>query len=202
MNNLFNPNGSLAKGLNVAFDVIALSICWVLCCVPILTPGLACAGLYYAIDHYTLERQEGALKGFVQSIKQNFKQGIFVYLIVVLIGLFICWSMWISYQMMTMGSFMGRVILFFGGTVLFFYLGFLNYLFPTLANYSYSIKELFSVSLQLSILHLPTTILFSLMSVLSIVSVYYFWVLLAFLPGLYTIIQRNILIKIFENHSA
>ena len=202
MNNLFHPNGILSKAFTLAFDVIGLSICWLICCIPLLTPGVASAGLYYAIDQYTLEKQEGALKGFVKYIKENYKQGILVYLIVLLIGLFILWSMWISYQMMIVGSLMGRVIFYFGGTVLFFYLGYLNYLFSVMATYSYATKDLFMVSLQLCIMHLPSTIILAVISILSILGIYYFWVLLFFWPALYTIIQRNILVKIFAKHQG
>ena len=108
---IFNANSPLSKTINLVFDVFALSICWFLCSIPILTTGLACTGLYYAVNRFVLKGKATSIsKGFVYSIKRNFKQGIIAYLIIFVIGLLIAWSMWISYQVMVGGILMGKII--------------------------------------------------------------------------------------------
>ena len=69
--NLFNPDGQLAKSLSRTFDIIALSMCWLICSIPLLTPGLAWTSMYYAIDQYVLEGDPNCIKGFIKSMQEN-----------------------------------------------------------------------------------------------------------------------------------
>lgn len=199
--NIFDSKGPLAKTINIVFDVFALSICWFLCSILVLTTGLASTGLYYAIDRYVLDNDENCLKGFVKSIKMNLKQGIIVYLIVFIIGVLIAWSMWVSYQMMAIGDAMGRVVFFFGIVISILYIGYVSYLFPTLASYQYKTKELFSTCFKLAIMHLPTTIMFSLLLIAVAVLAYYFWITLFFMPAIVAIYQRFFLKRIYKKHT-
>lgn len=198
---IFNPNNQLSKTINIIFDVFTLSICWFLCCIPLFTTGLSCTGLYYAIDHHTLNNDEHCIKGFVKSIKSNFKQGILVYLIVLVIGILIAWSMWISYQAMNAGLFMGKVTFVSGIVFSIYYIGYINYLFPTLANFSNKTSTLFSLCFKLSIIHLPTTLIMSLLVIMTAYMAYNFWIILFFMPAVIAIIQRCLLKRIYKKYS-
>ena len=199
---LFNANSPLSKAINIVFDIFALSICWFICSIPVLTTGLSCTGLYYATDRFVLKGKANSIsKGFVYSIKTNIKQGIIVYLIVLVVGLLIAWSTWISYQVMIAGALMGRVIFTCGLVIAIIYIGYVSYLFPTLASYKYTNKELFSVCFKLSIMHLPITILFSALVIFSAILAYYFWITLFITPTLISIIQSKILNKIYLKYT-
>lgn len=201
-NNLFNPNSNLSKTINLVFDVFALSICWFLCSIPIFTAGLSCVGLYYACDRCVLKGETNPItKGFVYSIKKNFKQGIIVYLIVFIIGTLIAWSMWISYQVMLQGVIMGKVIFSFGIVISIFYLGYISYIFPTLASYQYTNLELFSVCFKLCIVHFFTTIFFAFLIILISIFAYYFWISLFITPAVFSIIQSKVLNRIYLEHT-
>ena len=198
----FNANNTLSKIINLIFDIFALSICWFLCSIPILTMGLSCTGLYYAVDRYVLKGKANSIsKGFVYSIKTNIKQGIIVYLVVFVVALLILWSMWISYQVMISGVFMGKVIFGFGIVIFILYIGYLSYLFPTLATYKYTNRELFSVCFKLSIMHLPITLFFAVLIISATIFAYYFWITLFISPAIIAIIQSKILTKIYLKHS-
>ena len=200
--NIFNANSSLSKTINLVFDVFALSICWFICSIPILTTGLSCTGLYYAVDRFVLKGKANSItKGFVNSIKTNVKQGILVYLIVLIVSLLIAWSMWISYQVMIGGVLMGRVIFTCGIIIAVLYIGYISYLFPTLATYKYTNKELFSVCFKLSIVHLPITLLFALLILGTAILAYYFWISLFITPTIIAIIQSKILTKIYKKYT-
>ncbi len=198
----FNADSTLSKIINLIFDVFALSICWFLCSIPILTMGLSCTGLYYAVDRYVLKGKANSIsKGFIYSIKTNAKQGIVVYLIVFVIALLIAWSMWISYQVMLNGVFMGKIIFGFGIIIVILYIGYTSYLFPTLATYKYTNRELFIVCFKLSIMHLPITLLFAVLIIGSAIFAYYFWISLFISPAIIAIIQSKILTKIYLKYS-
>ena len=202
LSQFFNADSFLSKTINLVFDVFALSICWFLCSIPILTTGLSCIGLYYAVDRYVLKGKANSITGgFVHSIKTNFKQGIVVYLIVFVVALMIVWSMWISHQMMVADVLMGKVIFGYGIIIAILYIGYVSYLFPTLASYKYTNKELFSVCFKLSIMHLPITIFFAILIIGAGVLAYYFWISLFISPAIIAIIQSKILTKIYLKYS-
>ena len=198
---MFKANSLLAKILNILFDIFSLSICFFLVSILLFTTGLSYSALYYAIDRYVLDNDPNSLSGFVKGIKENYKQAIPVYIIVFIFGLLIVWAMWIASQAIAAGDNMGRVVFSFGVIVLILFAGFICYLFPTLAIYKYNTKELFNTCFGLSIVHLPLTILFGIVLLLSIYLIYRYWILVTFLPAILVILQCLILRKIYLKHS-
>lgn len=198
---IFSPDSDLSKILSFIFDMIALSLCSFICSIPIFTFGMSECGLYYACSKVVLKKKSQSITGFFKSCKENFKQATLATLIILAGCLLIAWAMWISYQMMAQGDMIGRVLFFFELVICIFILGYISFIFPTLASYKYSLKELFSISLKLSISYLPITILFGLLYVGMAIALYYFWVFLIILPGLVGIIKALILEKIYKKHT-
>ena len=201
MNRFFNANSPFWQKFSYAFDVFVLSITWVIVSSLLLTTGLASTGLYYAVNNYLLEGKVNPLEGFAKSVKQNWKIAIVTSLILIMILLLVVWSMWISYQEMVAGVLMGRVVFFFGLVIMVFLIGYIAYVFPTLASYHYDVKGLLSVSFKLSVMHLPFTLLFALLYIFTGLFAYYFWISLFFMPTVVAIIQSKILKKIFASHT-
>lgn len=201
MNRFFNPESEIWRGFAYAFDIFVLSLTWVLISSLFLTTGLATSGLYYSVNNYLVNRKVVPLKGYAISIKQNWKIAIVANLVLMLLGIAIAWSMWISYQVMVQGVLMGRVIFFFGVVIAIYFIGYVAYVFPILGAYHYDLKGLLSISFKLSIMHLPITILFALIYIATGLFAYYFWISLFFTPVLVMLIQRKLLNSIFEKHT-
>lgn len=201
MKSFFNPDNELWRGVSYAFDVFVLCICFVLTSSLVFTLGLGLCALYYSVDKYLVERKALPIEGFAKSIKQNYKIAIVADVILSLIVLFVLWSMWISYQMMSGGVLMGRVVFTFGIVILVFLVGYISFVFPTLASYKYGLKELLGISFKLTVVHLPTAILFSVLYLLVILCAYYFWPSLFFTPVLVVLVQRRFLNSIYSKHT-
>ena len=201
MKSFFNPDNELWRGLSYAFDVFVLFICFVLTSSLVFTLGLGLCALYYSVDKYLVERKALPIEGFAKSIKQNYKIAIVADVILSLIVLFVLWSMWISYQMMSGGVLMGRVVFTFGIVILVFLVGYISFVFPTLASYKYGLKELLGISFKLTVVHLPIAILFSVLYLLVILCAYYFWPSLFFTPVLVVLVQRRFLNSIYSKHT-
>ena len=201
MKSFFNPDNELWRGVSYAFDVFVLCICFVLTSSLVFTLGLGLCALYYSVDKYLVERKALPIEGFAKSIKQNYKIAIVADVILSLIVLFVLWSMWISYQMMSGGVLMGRVVFTFGIVILVFLVGYISFVFPTLASYKYGLKELLGISFKLTVVHLPIAILFSVLYLLVILCAYYFWPSLFFTPVLVVLVQRRILNSIYSKHT-
>lgn len=201
MKSFFNPDNELWRGVSYAFDVFVLCICFVLTSSLVFTLGLGICALYYSVDKYLVERKALPIEGFAKSIKQNYKIAIVADVILSLIVLFVLWSMWISYQMMSGGVLMGRVVFTFGIVILVFLVGYISFVFPTLASYKYDLKELLGISFKLTVVHLPIAILFSVLYLLVILCAYYFWPSLFFTPVLVVLVQRRFLNSIYSKHT-
>ena len=201
MKSFFNPDNELWRGVSYAFDVFVLCICFVLTSSLVFTLGLGLCALYYSVDKYLVERKALPIEGFAKSIKQNYKIAIVADVILSLIVLFVLWSMWISYQMMSGGVLMGRVVFTFGIVILVFLVGYISFVFPTLASYKYGLKELLGISFKLTVVHLPIAILFSVLYLLVILCAYYFWSSLFFTPVLVVLVQRRFLNSIYSKHT-
>ena len=201
MKSFFNPDNELWRGVSYAFDVFVLCICFVLTSSLVFTLGLGLCALYYSVDKYLAERKALPIEGFAKSIKQNYKIAIVADVILSLIVLFVLWSMWISYQMMSGGVLMGRVVFTFGIVILVFLVGYISFVFPTLASYKYGLKELLGISFKLTVVHLQIAILFSVLYLLVILCAYYFWPSLFFTPVLVVLVQRRFLNSIYFKHT-
>ena len=201
MKSFFNPDNELWRGVSYAFDVFVLCICFVLTSSLVFTLGLGLCALYYSVDKYLVERKALPIEGFAKSIKQNYKIAIVADVILSLIVLFVLWSMWISYQMMSGGVLMGRVVFTFGIVILVFLVGYISFVFPTLASYKYGLKELLGISFKLTVVHLPIAILFSVLYLLVILCAYYIWPSLFFTPVLVVLVQRRFLNSIYSKHT-
>ena len=201
MKSFFNPDNELWRGVSYAFDVFVLCICFVLTSSLVFTLGLGLCALYYSVDKYLVERKALPIEGFAKSIKQNYKIAIVADVILSLIVLFVLWSMWISYQMMSGGVLMGRVVFTFGIVILVFLVGYISFVFPTLASYKYGLKELLGISFKLTVVHLPVAFLFGVLYLLVILCAYYFWPSLFFTPVLVVLVQRRFLNSIYSKHT-
>ena len=201
MKSFFNPDNELWRGVSYAFDVFVLCICFVLTSSLVFTLGLGLCALYYSVDKYLVERKALPIEGFAKSIKQNYKIAIVADVILSLIVLFVLWSMWISYHMMSGGVLMGRVVFTFGIVILVFLVGYISFVFPTLASYKYGLKELLGISFKLTVVHLPIAILFSVLYLLVILCAYYFWPSLFFTPVLVVLVKRRFLNSIYSKHT-
>ena len=64
MKHLFDPDGAVMRGLTALSDIILLNLCFLLCCIPLVTAGAAWSALYGAY----LRRREGDGAGVVLAL--------------------------------------------------------------------------------------------------------------------------------------
>lgn len=73
---IFRPYGLVWTVLNTVTDVVGLTLCWLLCCLPIVTAFPATAALYDAVVHGIRYREEGPYKRFFRTFRAEWKSGI------------------------------------------------------------------------------------------------------------------------------
>ena len=201
MGEFFNPEKGIWAWLSTLVDIFGLSILWIFLCLPVVTAGPATAALYYAVVKCVRKRDSGAFREYFRSFRTNFKVGLGAALIVIPLFLLL------------LGGY--RIVLWYGtrlgGTAYILYvayyfalllpLGVLCWLFPLLGRFEYGVRGLFRTALQLTVAHLPSTVIIVLLTVQSAVFCLERWWPVVFLPAAAVLLVSLFTERIFQKHS-
>lgn len=195
--NLFSMNGPYARFMNWLWNLLVVSVLWLLCCIPVFTIGTASTAAYYAMAK-SVRRHTGRVHSeFFSSFKANFRQGS---ILTVIIGL-------------VLGVLLLECVYFYGdpsvplGVLYLFY--FLTaaaaacalYLWPCLSRFEKGNFALLQMSAVLVFRHLISTILLLLLLAAAFLGVYLMpWGIL-FFPGLMIYLQTFLMEKILLRYS-
>lgn len=87
MEKFFNTINPVADFIVRLFDLIILSILWLICCLPIITIGTSTAAMYYVTMKMVRNEDNGIIRCFFRSFKANMKQGIIISLLFTIAGI-------------------------------------------------------------------------------------------------------------------
>ena len=158
MSEFFNPEKGIWAWLSTMVDVCGLSIVWIFLCLPVVTIGPATAALYYTVVKCVRGRESGAFGYYFRSFLSGFKTGLLATLAVLPAALLL----WMGHDVVRWyGTNLGGAAYILYVAYYFALIvpgGVLCWLFPLLGRFEYSLKDLFRTALQLSIAHLPSTV--------------------------------------------
>lgn len=87
MNKLFDLDSPIMRFLSRMTDLVFLSLLWFLCCLPIITIGPSTAAMYHVTLKLARKEEEVSIsRCFFKGFKDNFKQGIILNLIFIVVG--------------------------------------------------------------------------------------------------------------------
>lgn len=160
---IFNPENTFFRFCGKLTDVLALSLLWVLCCVPVVTIGPATTALYYAAAKCLRRNERNALSNFFSSFKENFKVSALVGVpAVAVLFLYEC-GYTVMYTMALTGS-RGGGLLYVSFCVLgLVLLGLTGYLFPLISRFPLTARQAPVRAWQFAVKHLPFTIVVALL---------------------------------------
>ena len=87
MNKFFQMDSPVMSFLSWVADCLMLSVLWMVCSVPVITLVPATAALYCVALKMARKEESGILRDFFRSFRDNFKQGIALSFLFLLIGL-------------------------------------------------------------------------------------------------------------------
>ena len=79
------------------FDILYVSVLWILACIPIVTIGAATTALYYTVNKVVRHTRGYVWKDFWGAFRSNFKQSTIVWLVVMAVSallIFDTYVMW------------------------------------------------------------------------------------------------------------
>lgn len=198
MGSFFNPEKGIWAWLSTAVDIVGLSIAWLFLCLPLVTAGPATAALYHAVVLYVRPREQGAFKDFFRSFRRNLRVGTAATLVCLAAGAALAWGYTVVRQNGREG--VGVVMLGVYYTILTLPAGVLCWLFPLLGRFEYRVGPLFAAALQLTLRHLPTTVVVVLLTAETAAFCIPNWWPALFMPALAMLLVSLFFERIFQRY--
>ncbi len=156
---LFNYDNPVWRFIGKLGDLILLNILWTICSIPVFTIGATTTALYYVTMKLVRDEDDGVIKGFFHSFRQNFKQATAIWLILLAAGVLLGFDFWffLTGQMKLQGAVQTVLVAVFGGLVLIL-LFVLTYVFAIQARFFNPVKRTLFNAFFMSVRHLVQTI--------------------------------------------
>lgn len=149
-----------------------LNVLFLLCCLPVVTVGPACAAMYYVTLKMARKQDDtSVIRSFFHSFRQNLRQGIVLGLLAVALGAVAFADIFIMWNLVQYGLFF-QCMLVLLVLVSILYLMTCIYLFPLLAQFNNSIKGHLRSALALSLKHFRYSLMFLLLSALPVAAAF------------------------------
>ena len=193
---LFAPDGVYARVMNYIWNLLMISILWVLCSLPILTFGASTAAAYYAAAKVLRAGEGKVIPEFFRAFKENFKQSaVFsvIYAAVLAVLLLECYYVYQESQLPL------PVLYLFYGMVLLVVAN-IQYLFAFMSRFTLTKFALFRMATLCSLRHLITTVLLLLLFAALCIGVYLMpWGVLIF-PGVMFLAKTYLMERIMHKY--
>ena len=181
---------------NKVFDVIAVSLLWFVCCIPVITAGASTTALYDTVFRNIRQNRAYCYKGFLKCFKDNFKNTVQSSIIFAILTVVSMWDISLA-----LGG--GSVIS--GYQITFFILWILAmtwaiWTFALTARFENNWKNTLKNGLLMFFAHLPVTLGMAVIFALSAMLVWDIPVLIVVLPVGGMLLDSFMLEKVFKRY--
>lgn len=195
---LFDMENPVWKYLGRVWDAIWLTVLWLVCSIPIVTIGASSTAVSYVALKIMKDEEGSITNQFFHSFKQNFKQATAVWLVALLLAIVLVVNFWFYYQMNNAFSKVFMIVLM---VITYVFLMVVHYIFPVLARFDNSIKNLLIVAFVLAMKNFGWT-LFMIVATLCVfaIGIFVFAPLLVGSIGLLAFLDAWILNHVFDKY--
>ncbi len=193
---LFNLNSPLMRGVNKVLMTIYMGMLWFLCSIPSVTIGASTAAMYEVLLKMAKHLEGNITKDFFRGFKSNLKQGICVWLIVLVVFAVLLGNLWyytvidgIRHAVLTIVFLIMAVL----ALVVF------SYLFPVMARTENSVKGHFQIAFILAVRNPGWSLMLMIDQLLTLFLIYIFaYAPILFIMGPMGYLQGQVFNHIFD----
>ena len=194
---IFSPDGLYARVMNGFWNILVLSVLWMLCCLPVVTLGAASTAAYYAAAKVIRRKTGKIYSEFFVSFRRNFRQSVPLTLVVLLLNTVLAVECLYLYADTRIPA--GVLYLFAAMLLAVCAMG--SYLWACLSRFSMGSFQLFRMAVVLTFRHLLTTLLLLALLCVCLLGIYRMpWGILVF-PGLALYLSTYPMEKILLRYS-
>ena len=140
-----------------------LNVLTMLCCIPVITVGPSLTAMHYMALKIVRNEEGYITRGFFKSFRENFKQGVAIWLIQLFVILMLVGDfMIIAYSGLEFSQFLQVVLLAIAIMVYFISM----FLYPVLAKFENTVLHTIRNALFVGVLQFPKTVLMMILNVL------------------------------------
>lgn len=175
--NLFNYDNAIWRFIGKVGDMIILNILWIICSIPIVTIGASTTALYYCTLKIVRDEENGNIRMFFKSLKENLLQSTIIWVIMLAAGIVLSFDYYFFTRVFLAANQTLRFLaVAFTSAVFVIWFIVLLYIFPIQSRFVNPVKRTFMNAFFMSIRHLGRTILMVLMDVgIFVIGVYSFF---------------------------
>lgn len=195
---VFGYGGSFTYYMEKIFDLISLSVLWLVCSLPIITLGASTTAAYYTMNKAWKDEDSYITSEFFRAFRRNLKPATLVWLILGIVSFVLQLNMGIVGAKMS-----GNIQIFFlllYGIILFLWTGIQMYAFPALSRFDMPVGWIFKLSIYLCFRHMGRTILLLGITALAAGAVYFCWPMVLLTPALANYGYHSILEPVLAEH--
>lgn len=167
--NLLNEDNPVHIFLNKIGDIVIGNLLFILCSIPIITIGPSLTALYHCMLRTVKGNNNGTVKTFFRAFKENFRQSTAVWLALLAALALLIWN--IRFLLQT-DSEAGKLLFYLSGAVLAFVVIVFLYIFPVIAAFSNTLKNLLRNAFLFAFMHFPSTLVITVLSLLPMYMTY------------------------------
>lgn len=195
---IFNLDNPLWRFMGKVFDMMVLTVLWVLTSLPLFTIGASTTALYYVGMKLAKDQEGYVIKDFFHSFRENFRQATIMSLVLAGIGIFLITDLLWYYQFKS-GAGVVALSIFSILTVL--YVMILTYVFPLLARCQAGIRKIFLMAFMIAVKNFGWTVLMiTIMLCLLAIGVFICAPFLFLAVGMCAYLQGKILYIVFKQY--
>lgn len=197
---MFNPDNWFWRTVARIGDLLGLSLCWLICSLPLFTAGTATAALYDAVAHCVRGEEQGTFVRFFRSLRGNFKSTLPITLIWIGVEVLLLWAFAVTRLMAIAGSQVAGVLVY--TDLLFLCVPLAVWLMGVTAVSRFTIggAALVPTALKLTLGHLPSAVLVTLITLAAGLLVSWLVVPIFLLPGVAALLSTLPLERVFRRY--
>lgn len=154
---IFSMETPFARFMTSLADILLIGILWLICCIPLVTAGVATSAAYYAMAKVVYYNEGYAVREFWNGIKKNIKQGISISVVTaVLNALLVIDLIYVWGNRSSLNDAVFVVLCM----IAFLLLAFGIYFFPLLSRFAKRTRELALTALVLEFKYLYLSVVF------------------------------------------
>ncbi|HJB29816.1 MAG TPA: DUF624 domain-containing protein [Candidatus Blautia faecavium] len=195
---LFDFDGNFYTYTGKIFDLIVVSVYWLLGCIPVITIGASFCALYAAVTKSVRHDRDSISKQFWHAYKQNLLPSIPLTLIYG--GVIFAMLLNIGILDAKTDSLWGLFfIVLYAFTIVFFIVS-ACYVFPALSRFAMPTGWLVKLSFYMAVRHLPISILLFLLFAVSYLALLNQMALFLLIPGIVSFVASAMIEPLLERH--
>ena len=155
----FNYDNPVWRFIGKLGDLILLNFLWTVCSIPIVTIGASTTAVYYVTMKMVRDENDGTIRGFFRSFKENFRQATAIWLIFLAVGLILAFDIWffVTGQSPVAGA-AGMFLTAISGGMMLLYVFTYTYVFPIQARFYNPVRYTIRNAFVMSVRHLFQTV--------------------------------------------